>query len=613
MLDHDVKYLKFRSYLSTYCPHCHNSFNRELHGEKTLHFDAIYKGEPLELVLSPYLDVFEAKASIDLKEGAVLDDLMCPNCKKSLINEKVPCGECGSPVGEVIISAFSKLMPFYVCLKYGCEWHGLTKADERKIKLKIPRQDMPEQDKTLRVHNHQEVPYGYTTELALLEAGRCLQCKNPKCVDGCPVNVDIPKFIALIAEERFDAAAKKIKETNLLPAVCGRVCPQENQCESKCILGLKDKPVAIGRLERFVSDYERKMDLVKIPMITENTGQKIAVIGSGPGGLTLAADMLQKGYDVTVYEALHETGGVLTYGIPEFRLPKSIVQFEIEYLKNLGARFEMNHVIGNILTIDELLEHFDSVYIGVGAGLPRFMNILGESLGNVFSSNEYLTRMNLMKAYKFPEYDTPMPQGNKVVVIGGGNVAMDCARTAIRTGSQEVTIVYRRSRHELPARAEEVHHAEEEGIKFKLLTTPIQYISTDFNTVKGVECLRMKLGEPDDSGRRRPIPIEGSNFTIECDLAIVAIGTGPNPIIFQSSPQLRRNKWGYVEVNAETNETTMANVYAGGDIVTGSATVIEAMGAGRIAANAMHKKLSALRSKKPKGKKANAKKVESLN
>ena len=283
MLDHDVKYLKFRSYLSTYCPHCHNSFNQELHGEKTLHFDAVHKGKPMELILSPYLDVFEVQASIELQESAVLDDLLCPKCKKSLVNKEVPCGECGSPVGEVIISAFSKLMPFFICLKYGCEWHGLTKADERRIKLKIPRQDMPEQDKTLRVHNHQEVPYGYTTELALLEAGRCLQCKNPKCVDGCPVNVDIPKFISLIAEEKFDTAAKKIKETNLLPAVCGRVCPQENQCEEKCILGIKDKPVAIGRLERFVSDYERKMDLVKVPVINENTGQKIAVIGSGPG------------------------------------------------------------------------------------------------------------------------------------------------------------------------------------------------------------------------------------------------------------------------------------------------------------------------------------------
>jgi glutamate synthase (NADPH) small chain len=611
MLNHDVKYLKFRSYLSTYCPHCHNSFNRELHGEKTLHFDANYKSKSIELILSPYLDVFEAKASVDLEDGTILDDLLCPKCKKSLINRETPCGDCGSPVGEVIISVFSKLMPFFICLKHGCEWHGLTKADERKIKLKIPRQAMPEQDKTLRVHNHQEVPYGYTTELALLEAGRCLQCKTPKCVDGCPVNVDIPKFIALIAEEKFDAAAKKIKENNLLPAVCGRVCPQENQCESKCVLGLRDKPVAIGRLERYVADYERKMDLVKVPVITKNTGQKIAVIGSGPGGLTLAADMQQKGYEVTIYEALHETGGVLTYGIPEFRLPKTIVQFEIEYLKNMGARFEMNHVIGNILTIDELLEHFDSVFIGVGAGLPKFMNIPGESLGGVFSSNEYLTRMNLMKAYKFPEYDTPMPAGNKVVVIGGGNVAMDCARTAIRTGSTEVTIIYRRSRHELPAREEEVHHAEEEGIKFKLLTTPIEYIGTDFNTLKGVECLRMELGTPDESGRRRPIPIEGSNFTIECDLAVVAVGTGPNPIIFQSSPQLKRNKWGYIEVNPLTNETTMENVYAGGDIVTGSATVIEAMGAGKIAAAAMHKTLSARRQKKNKS--ADKRKVEFLN
>ena len=607
MLNHDVKYLKFRSYLSTYCPHCHNSFNRELRGEKTLNFKAVYHKEDIELVLSPYLDVFEVESSVPIEEGKVLDDLICPKCNKSLVNPEVICGECGSHVGEVIVSVFSKLMPFYICLKYGCEWHGLTKADEQKIKLKIPRQSMPEQDKTLRVHNHQEVPYGYTSELALLEAGRCLQCKNPKCVDGCPVNVNIPAFISLIAEEKFDEAAKKIKETNLLPAVCGRVCPQESQCEAKCILGLRDKPVAIGRLERFVSDYERKMDLVKVPDIPQNTGQKIAVIGSGPGGLTVAADMLKKGYDVTIYEALHETGGVLTYGIPEFRLPKSIVQFEIEYLKMLGARFEMNHVIGNILTIDELLEHFDAVFIGVGAGLPRFMKVPGESLGNIFSANEYLTRMNLMKAYKFPEYDTPMPQGSKVVVVGGGNVAMDCARTAMRTGASEVTIVYRRSRHELPARAEEVHHAEEEGIKFMLLTTPVEYIGTDFNTVKAVECLRMELGEPDDSGRRRPVPIEGSNFTIECDLAVVAIGTGPNPILFQSTPDLKRNRWGYIEVNPDTNETSKAFVYAGGDIVTGSATVIEAMGAGRIAANDMDKKLTAIRNKKHKKKKATVK------
>ncbi|MCF8372064.1 MAG: NADPH-dependent glutamate synthase [Bacteroidales bacterium] len=459
------------------------------------------------------------------------------------------------------------------------------------MKLKIPRQAMPEQDQTLRVHNHQEVPYGYTTELALLEAGRCLQCKNPQCVLGCPVNVPIPEFVALVADEKFDEAAKKIKETNLFPAICGRVCPQESQCEAKCILGHKDDPVAIGRLERFVADFERKMDLVKIPLIKDNTGMKIAVIGSGPGGLTVAADMRQLGYAVTVFEALHETGGVLTYGIPEFRLPKAIVQFEINFLKELGVRIETNMVIGNIHTIDELLEEFDAVFIGVGAGLPTFMGLENESLGNIFSSNEYLTRMNLMKAYRFPEYDTPMPKGHKVTVIGGGNVAMDCARTAKRTGADEVTIVYRRSRHELPARAEEVHHAEEEGIKFKLLTNPIKYIGTDFNTIKAMECIKMELGEPDASGRRRPVPIEGSNFILETDLCIVAVGTGPNPIIFQSTPNLKRNKWGYIDADPETNETSIPFVYAGGDIVTGSATVIEAMGAGRIAARAMHAKL----------------------
>ncbi len=602
MLNQDIKYLKFKSFLNTYCPHCHNSFNRELKGEQTLNFNAVFHKKDINLVLSPHLDVFETDTTVDIEKDGVLDDLICPKCKKSLVHKETLCGDCGSHVGEVIISAFSKLMPFYICMKYGCEWHGLTKADERRIKLKIPRQDMPEQDKALRVHNHQEVPYGYTSELALLEAGRCLQCKDPKCVQGCPVNIDIPGFIALVAEKEFDAAAKRIKLTNTMPAVCGRVCPQESQCEERCIVGFKDTPVAIGRLERFVADYERKMDLVKIPEVKEKTGQKIAVVGSGPGGLTLAADMLQLGYDVTIYEALHETGGVLTYGIPEFRLPKSIVQFEIGYLKELGGRFELNHVIGTIFTIDELLENFDAVFIGVGAGLPTFMKIPGESLGNVFSSNEYLTRMNLMKAYKFPEYDTPMPTGNKVVVIGGGNVAMDCARTAIRTGSQEVTIVYRRSRHELPAREEEVHHAEQEGIRFRLLTTPIRYIGTDNNQIKGAECLQMKLGEPDDSGRRRPIPIEGSNFNIECDLAVVAVGTGPNPIIFQTTPDLKRNKWGYIEVNPETNETSKEFVYAGGDIVTGSATVIEAMGAGRIAAKAMHEKLTKIREGEKKKK-----------
>ena len=592
MLDQDVKYLKFKSYLNIYCPHCNNTLNVESKEEKSVNFKAVYKKQEVELKLSPYLDVFDVESSVEIEDGQLIDDMTCPHCNASLINKEMECGDCQSPVGEVTMFAASKLLPFYLCTKQGCQWHGLTKRDERRVKLKIPRQAMPEQDQILRVHNHQEVPYGYTSELALLEAGRCLQCKNPQCVLGCPVNVDIPAFIALVANEQFNEAAKNIKERNVLPAVCGRVCPQESQCEEKCILGYKDDPVAIGRLERFVADFERKMDLIEIPIITKDTGKKIAVVGSGPSGLTLAADMRQLGYGVTIYEALHETGGVLTYGIPEFRLPKSIVQFEINYLKEIGVRFELNHVIGTILTVDELLEHFDAVFVGVGAGLPKFMNIPNESLGNIFSSNEYLTRMNLMKAYKFPEYDTPKPRGNKVVVIGGGNVAMDCARTAIRTGSSEVTIVYRRSRHELPARAEEVHHAEEEGIKFKLLTNPIKYLGTDHNMVKGLECIQMELGEPDDSGRRRPVPIEGSEFTVECDMAIVAIGTGPNPIIFQSTPDMDLNKWGYIHAKDETLETTKEFVYAGGDIVTGSATVIEAMGAGRIAANAIHAKLS---------------------
>ncbi len=589
----DVKYLKFKTYLNTYCPHCRNTFNYERKDEKYIVFKSIYKGQEAELKLSPYLDVFDVESSVPIDENDKLDDLICPKCKKSLIVKEPECGECGSPVAELIITAFSKLMPFYICLKHGCTWHGLSKADENRVKLKIPRQEMPEQDMKLRVANHGEVPYGFTTELAQLEAGRCLQCKDPKCVKGCPVNVDIPGFIALIRDEKIDEAAKKIKETNMLPAVCGRVCPQESQCEALCILGLRDKSVAIGNLERFVADYERKMDLVKVPVIKTKLKKKVAIVGSGPAGLTAAADLIQIGYSVTIYEALHEAGGVLVYGIPEFRLPKSIVNFEIDYLKQMGVKIEMNCVIGNTITMDELLEHFDAVFIGVGAGLPVFMNIPGETLGNVFSANEYLTRMNLMKAYKFPEYDTPKPKGNKVIVLGGGNVAMDSARTAIRTGSTEVTIVYRRSRQELPARHEEVRHAEEEGVKFMLLTAPVRYIGNDQGILKGLECLRMQLGEPDSSGRRRPVPIEGSNFTINCDVAVVAIGNSSNPILFQTATDIKRNKWGNVEVDPETNQTSKEFVYAGGDIVTGAATVIQAMGAGRIAANAIHKKLSA--------------------
>lgn len=588
----DVKYLKFKSYLNTYCPHCRNTFNVEVKDRKYIQFKAIYQGDDIDLKLSPYLDVFDVESTKPITKDDLLDDLLCPRCKKSLIVPDKQCGECGSSVAEVTIAAFSRLLPFYMCMKHGCTWHGLTKADENKIKLKIPRQEMPEQDMKLRIANHGEVPYGYTTELAQLEAGRCLQCKEPKCVNGCPVNVDIPGFIKLVREDDIDGAAKRIKERNILPAICGRVCPQESQCEALCILGIKDRPVAVGNLERFVADFERKMDLVKVPAISTRLNRKIAVVGSGPSGLTVAADLIQLGYSVTIFEALHEAGGVLVYGIPEFRLPKTIVNFEIDFLKQMGVRVEMNTVIGRTIEMDELLQNFDAVFIGVGAGLPVFMNLPGETLGNVFSANEYLTRMNLMKAYKFPEYDTPKPRGNRVVVFGGGNVAMDSARTAIRTGSNEVMIVYRRSRQELPARHEEVRHAEEEGVKFMLLTNPVRYLGNDQGVLKGVECIRMQLGEPDSSGRRRPVPIEGSNFVIDCDIAVVAIGNTSNPILFQTASDIKRNKWGNVEVNPETNETSKENVYAGGDIVTGSATVIQAMGAGRIAANAIHKKLS---------------------
>ncbi len=592
MLDYDVKYLKYKTYLNTYCPHCNNSLNVKIKDNDFILFNGVFKGQDMTLKLSPYLDVFEVETSIPIEPGEVLDDLLCPQCKKSLLSKEISCGECNSPVAKIIISAYSKLIPFFICLKYGCEWHGLTKADERKIKLKIPRQEMPEQDQKLRIHNFQEVPYGLTTELAQLEAGRCLQCATPKCVEGCPVGVDIPAFIKFIRQDDFDGAAKKIKETNILPSVCGRVCPQEDQCESKCVLGIRDEPVAIGNLERFVADFERKMDLVKPPMVAARRNKKIAVVGSGPGGITVAGDLAQLGYSVTMYEALHEPGGVLVYGIPEFRLPKSIVGFEIDYLRKLGVKIELNHVIGTIYTLDELLENFDAVYLGVGAGLPKFMGIEGENLCNIFSANEYLTRINLMKAYRFPEYDTPLPKGNHVVVIGGGNVAMDCARCALRTITGEVTIVYRRSRKELPARAAEIHHAEEEGIKFKLLTNPVRFIGNDLNWVKGMECIKMELGEPDESGRRRPEPVKDSNFLIDTDLVIVALGTDPNPIIFNTTPDLKRNRWGYIDVNPETMETSLPNVYAGGDIVTGSATVILAMGAGRIAAKAIHKKLS---------------------
>lgn len=455
---------------------------------------------------------------------------------------------------------------------------------------KIPRQAMPEQPPEERRRNFREVPYGYTPELAQLEASRCIMCKHPKCVDGCPVEINIPAFIALIKAGDFKGAARKIKEDNALPAVCGRVCPQEEQCEIKCVIGIKDKPVAIGRLERFAADYERMNNLVEAPEIPPWTGKRAAIVGCGPAGLTVAGELAKLGHKVTIFEALHQPGGVLMYGIPEFRLPKAIVEAEVDYVKKLGVEIIYNAVIGRYMTVDEMLSNgFDSIFLGTGAGLPYFMNIPGENLNGVYSANEYLTRSNLMKAYRFPEYDTPIAVSRKVAVLGGGNVAMDSARTALRLGAEEVSIVYRRSRTEMPARAEEVHHAEEEGIKFALLTNPTEILGDDQGWVKGMRCIRMELGEPDASGRRRPVPIAGSEFEMEVDTVVVAIGNGANPLVPQTTPGLNTNKWGNILADDKTAATSKPGVYAGGDIVIGAATVILAMGAGKIAARAMHR------------------------
>ncbi len=468
------------------------------------------------------------------------------------------------------------------------------KTKKNKIK-KIPRVAMPEQDPKERSKNFNEVNLGYTEDDALREASRCIQCRKPKCIEGCPAGIDIKSFIGLIQEKKFDEALEKIRECNSLPAVCGRVCPQEDQCEKTCILGIKDEPVAIGRLERYVADRELKRIAEGIQKcawseVTKKcTREKVAVIGSGPAGLTCGAELARLGYQVTIFEALHEPGGVLVYGIPEFRLPKEIVKKDIEYLKHLGVKIEVNMVIGKVLTIDELFnEGFKAVFISTGAGLPYFMNIPGENLNGVYSANEYLTRSNLMKAYKFPECDTPIIRGDRVAVIGGGNVALDSARTAKRLGAEHVYLIYRRSEQEMPARNEEINHTQEEGIEFNLLTNPVEIIGKD-GWVNKIRCIRMKLGEPDDSGRRRPIPIKGSEFNIKVDVVIMAIGQGPNPVLTSTIPKLELNKWGNIKADLETGKTNVRGVFAGGDIVTGAATVILAIGAGKKAASAVDK------------------------
>lgn len=465
----------------------------------------------------------------------------------------------------------------------------------KKDRMKIPRQPMPEQDGGERSKNFKEVNLGFTEELAKMEALRCLQCPKPVCIDGCPVEVKIKDFINLVANGDFLAAAAKIKEDNMLPAICGRVCPQEEQCEAKCVVGVKGESVAIGRLERFVADYERQHLGLKTSELRPKTGKKVAIIGSGPSGLSCAGDLIQLGHDVTVFEALHELGGVLVYGIPEFRLPKEIVKAELESLKKLGVDFQTNAVIGFTDTIDELMQNgFDAVFIAVGAGLPYFLNIEGENLNGVYSSNEFLTRVNLMKAYKFPEFDTPVfnVKDKTVAVFGGGNTAMDAVRTSKRLGAKNAYIIYRRSDAELPARKEEIHHAKQEGIEFLFLANPNKLIGNENGWLTGVELIKMELGEPDTSGRRKPIPIKDSNYVLDIDMAVIAIGNGSNPIIQQTTPDLGFNKWGNILVNEETMATNKKGVFAGGDIVTGGATVILAMGAGRKAAKAINEFLN---------------------
>ncbi len=458
--------------------------------------------------------------------------------------------------------------------------------------MRLDKNPMPEQAPDVRNKNFLEVTTGYTEEMAIDEANRCLNCKNKPCMQGCPVSVKIPEFISLMKDGDFEGAYQKIKETNALPAICGRVCPQEKQCESKCVRGIKGEPVGIGRLERFAADYHMANveDKIEVP---ESNGKKVAVVGSGPSGLTVAGDLAKRGYKVTVYEAFHTAGGVLMYGIPEFRLPKDIVQKEIDNLKKLGVDIETNVIIGRTLTVDELFNEmgYDAVYIGSGAGLPRFMGLEGESLNGVYSANEFLTRINLMKGYKFPEYDTPVYIGKNAAILGGGNVAMDAARCAKRLGAENVYIVYRRGRDELPARHEEVEHAEQEGIIFKLLQNPTKFIGDDEGWVKGMEVIHMELGEPDESGRRRPVEIPGSEEVLDIDTVVVAIGQTPNPLIRQTTEGLETNKKGCI-IADEVGKTTKAKVYAGGDVVTGAATVILAMGAGKAAAEAIDKELN---------------------
>jgi len=461
-----------------------------------------------------------------------------------------------------------------------------------KERMKIQRQDMPEREADVRNQDFKEVNLGFDAERAKLEAERCIQCKDKKCIDGCPVVIDIPLFLEHIANGDFKSAAEVLLEDNTLPGITGRVCPQEEQCEKVCVRGKgKGLPVAIGHLERFIADWARE-NLDEKFTAPEPSGYKVAIVGSGPAGLTAAGELAKKGHDVTIFEALHAPGGVLTYGIPEFRLPNDVIDFEVNRLRKMGVKIITNVVIGRTFTIDELMneEGYQAIFVANGAGLPVFMNIPGENLKGVFSANEFLTRNNLMRAYRFPEYDTPIYRGEKAVVIGGGNTAMDAVRTAKRLGAKEATLVYRRSRAEMPARNEEIHHAEEEGIIFKLLCSPIGMLGTEDGWVRAIECIEMELGEPDDSGRRRPVPIKGSEFIIECDLVVEAIGTGANPLLTATTPDIKLNRWGNI-IADENGMTSKPGVFAGGDITRGGATVILAMGDGKKTAAAIDRYL----------------------
>ena len=472
--------------------------------------------------------------------------------------------------------------------------------EKRKTNMQVEKTAIPEQKAADRVQNFTEVALGYTLEDMINEADRCLECKKPTCIAGCPVEVDIPGFIGALRREDYRGAIRILKGTNSLPAICGRVCPQETQCEEVCILGKKREPVGIGRLERWAGRLGVAERCGSRPSLPPNNGKKVAVVGSGPAGLTCAGDLAKMGYEVTMFEAFHDTGGVLRYGIPEFRLPKAIVDREVNYVKSLGVKLELNVVVGKTYSLECLFkqEGFSAIFLGTGAGLPNFMNVPGENYNGVYSANEFLTRVNLMKGYLFPEYDTPVWVGNKVAVVGAGNVAMDGARVAKRLGAEEVYIVYRRSRTEMPARVEEIHHAEEEGIIFKLLTAPTEVLGDDKGWVKGMTCIEMELGEPDASGRRRPVPKAGSEYFLDVDTVIVAIGQTPNPLVPQSTPGLKTGKWGNIEVDPETMMTSVPGVFAGGDAVTGAATVIEAMGAGKKAARGIQAYIAEKRMKK---------------